>query len=1535
CSSLTSITFGTNFNTSNVIYMRGMFAGCSSLTSITFGTNFNTSNVIYMRGMFAGCSSLTSITFGTNFNTSNVTDMSRMFYDCSGLTSLSFSDNFNTGNVGNMSSMFYGCSGLTSLSFSDNFNISSVENMSSMFYDCSGLTDLTFVTNFDTSNVTDMSSMFYGCSGLTSLTFSTKFNTSIVKNMRFMFYKCSSLTSLTFSTNFNTSNVEDMSGMFARCSKISNLDLSKFNTINVENMGSMFNSSNSLTSLNLSSFTISSGCNVSSMFGNCAALKTIITPQTYLASAEASLPNGNWYEVNTSNVILRGPYTTLSSSNTGKTIKLSSSDFKAYLHPNWKSQTSGTLANASITSITFTKTQPSSDTEINVGASAATYTGSTFFGGVKAYISGTTITFYSPVSIYAPQSCSNLFSDLSSLTSITFDNFDTSEVTNMSSMFSFCRGLTSLGVNIFDTSNVTDMSSMFSYCSSLTSLTLYWSTTNVNNMYHMFYGCSNLKYLYFDQFSTVGVNNMAGMFGGCASLTSLNLSKFNTSSVTNMSEMFYYCDSLTSLSFSGNFNTGNVENMSGMFSYCSKISNLDLSKFNTSKVENMGSMFYLSNSLTSLNLSSFTISSGCSVSSMFDNCTALKTIITPQTYLASEEASLPNRIWYEFGVNNNVLSGPYKTLNSENTGMTIKTVAILHPNWKSQTSESLANSKITTIQFDNIGRGGGHIAVGTSDIAISSTDTTFNSDVQALISGTTIIFFSSDVILAPQDSSYLFSNKTYSKCLTSLTSITFDNFNTIGVTDMNHMFTSCSSLTGLTFGTNFNTSNVTDMWAIFAGCSSLTGLTFGTNFDTSNVTDMGAMFSGCSSLTGLDLSNFVTNDVLVMGGMFEDCSELTSLDITSFNTNNVRDMRAMFYGCSKLTSLDLSNFCFDYDYDENEDPQSYIFGDCTSLNTIKTPTACDRTVSLPNGTWYEFNSSNEIVSGPYTTLSSSNNGKTINLGYTLTIDPNGGTLLGSTSNKTVIQSYNTNYQLASPTRSGYVFNGWKLTSGSGSFAETNRGGDIWVATEKTDGDGTKYINYHYEQSKTTSDSWHSFHFEPYTFIAGHTYELTIQIRMNTKNALAMQLRHSRMDNDWAATQIQTPEPNGVWTVLTLSCVLNETSDRSGTTYTTSPRIEFYTSSRKNATEDTIIFDFDLKNLVVVDKTANTTAYSSAKYTFGAGNGTLTAQWTEAEARIGNVYYETIEQAFAAATDNQTITIVKDGIVIDDMITVNSSVTLTSDVTCTVKRGGQNYMFFTPTNKELVVNAPNVTFDGEGKQGMGFLVMNANNSIFTFIAGTITGFNGAYGGAIWGGNGEYVTTINLNGGVITNCGYNTNDFGVIAGLYNTTINMTAGSISNCTTVAIKMQSGSVLNISGGTLTNVASATYNLIINEGTTNITGGTFNNNNAAASMISNTGTLTINNGTFLGNTDSLATAYTGSGGCIASTGSLTINNGTFKYFYCAGSGAVIRINSTSATTTINGGSFTNNKANSYAGVIDCYGTVNITGGTFTNNTAV
>lgn len=178
------------------------------------------------------------------------------------------------------------------------------------------------------------------------------------------------------------------------------------------------------------------------------------------------------------------------------------------------------------------------------------------------------------------ENCFGMFCN-PSLTRISFDNIDTSNVTSMNGMFNGVAS-TSLDLSSFDTSKVTDMTWMFAQCPNLTSLDVSgFNTSNVAEMSEMFADCENLKELDLSNFNTKNITNMGNMFYKCTNLTSLDLSGFDTSNVTNMYSMFSKCSNLANIYVGSKWSTEKVTNDGHMFEYCEKLPNFD---FNTTDV---------------------------------------------------------------------------------------------------------------------------------------------------------------------------------------------------------------------------------------------------------------------------------------------------------------------------------------------------------------------------------------------------------------------------------------------------------------------------------------------------------------------------------------------------------------------------------------------------------------------------------------------------------------------------------------------------------------------------------------------------------------------------------------------------------------------------------------------------------------------------------------------------------------------------------------------------------------------------------------
>ena len=178
--------------------------------------------------------------------------------------------------------------------------------------------------------------------------------------------------------------------------------------------------------------------------------------------------------------------------------------------------------------------------------------------------------------IYAPENSSNLFADMTRLTSFHGANLDTGRTTDMSFLFFDCTSLIALdvtgwdlsnvttttnlfggdrlltaitGLDSWDLSNVTDTSNMFADCASLEKLDgiSAWDTGNVTAMECMFYNCRSLTDVDVSHWDVRCARDMWGMFHGCESLTKIDISRWDAENVTNTAELFDGCSSLTAI----------------------------------------------------------------------------------------------------------------------------------------------------------------------------------------------------------------------------------------------------------------------------------------------------------------------------------------------------------------------------------------------------------------------------------------------------------------------------------------------------------------------------------------------------------------------------------------------------------------------------------------------------------------------------------------------------------------------------------------------------------------------------------------------------------------------------------------------------------------------------------------------------------------------------------------------------------------------------------------------------------------------------
>ena len=500
------------------------------------------------------------------------------------------------------------------------------------------------------------------------------------------------------------------------------------------------------------------------------------------------------------------------------------------------------------TSIIFTKTAIPSDK-----ISSATVV-STEDSESKAYMYLDNDTIYvSPEEdngiIYANEDSSEMFYNRSSLVSIDFSNFDTSNVIDMYDMFRNCEFLTSLDLSKWNTSNVTSMHYMFYNCRSLTSLDLSnFDTSNVTNMLTMFFGCNKLTSIDLSNFDTSNVTSMSYMFSSCSSLTSIDLSNFDTSKVTSMSYMFNYCESLTSLDVS-NFDTSNVTDMGSMFNGCILLTSLNLSNWNTSKVTNMRYMFQDSTKLSG------------EITIMNPNITSYDNMF----YSCSTDTNAKFIVKYADGCKNMAQTLVNTKSSSSNVYLYIPSSTLISGQDFNDKLKSVGPNA-TSVVFTKT-------AIPSDKISTATVISTEYSEAKSYM------YLDGDIVyISPEnDNSTIYAN---SNC--------------------EYMFDYCTNLTSINFS-NFNTFNVFNMRYMFYNCTSLTSLDL-SNFDTSNVTDIMGLCCYCTSLSLLDLSNWDTSKVYNMAELFFKNEKLTRIiGLEKLNTSNVTNFNKIFFHASRLS----------------------------------------------------------------------------------------------------------------------------------------------------------------------------------------------------------------------------------------------------------------------------------------------------------------------------------------------------------------------------------------------------------------------------------------------------------------------------------------------------------------------------------------------------------------------------------------------------------------------------------------------------------
>ena len=466
--------------------------------------------------------------------------------------------------------------------------------------------------------------------------------------------------------------------------------------------------------------------------------------------------------------------------------------------------------------------------------------------------------------IYANPNSYGWFSNMTNLTSISFGNYKTDNVTDMSRMFYYDISLSRLDIRVFNTSKVesffemfagnyknkmiieeikgiekidvskaTDLGGMFIWNYQIKSLDLSrWNTSNVTDMSGMFACMESLEYLNISTWNTSNVIDMSWMFEDVRLIKKLDIKNFDTSKVTDMSGMFSDMESLTSFDLS-NFDTSNVTDMSDMFVCMRNLEYLNVSTWNTSNVTDMSWMFFGNSNLTNLNIGNFDTSN-----------------VTDMSWMFAWDMGLISLNLSNFDTS--------KVTNMEGMFFDV--------------------SNITTLDLSNF---------NTSNVTNMS-----------------YMFAGAYFATATGESYYNFN------IIKSV--IGLENFDTSNVTDMSNMFRGNSGFESLDLS-NWNVSKVTTTAGMFQGCKNLKKIDL-SNWNTVSLNNMSSMFMGhyggneqysfyspFEEIVGLSKLN--TSNVTNMTHMFYRGGVMPTLDLSGWNTRNVTKMQHMFRANKTVTTI--------------------------------------------------------------------------------------------------------------------------------------------------------------------------------------------------------------------------------------------------------------------------------------------------------------------------------------------------------------------------------------------------------------------------------------------------------------------------------------------------------------------------------------------------------------------------------------------------------------------------------------------------------
>ena len=112
------------------------------------------------------------------------------------------------------------------------------------------------------------------------------------------------------------------------------------------------------------------------------------------------------------------------------------------------------------------------------------------------------------------------------------------------------------------------------------------------------------------------------------------------------------------------------------------------------------------------------------------------------------------------------------------------------------------------------------------------------------------------------------------------------------LTNLSHMFDSCTNFLSLDDNLYYKENDITNMSNMFSNCTSLISLPVISKWNISKVKDLSYLFSNCNNIEYLpDISQWNVSNVIDMNHLFDNCKSLKKLsDISQWDVSNVSNI---------------------------------------------------------------------------------------------------------------------------------------------------------------------------------------------------------------------------------------------------------------------------------------------------------------------------------------------------------------------------------------------------------------------------------------------------------------------------------------------------------------------------------------------------------------------------------------------------------------------------------------------------------------------